>query len=349
MTVPNLARAVQKVADKVPVALRAIAAMEKQLVSAKTYDELRRIIRDATALKVLMNDVAEVKAAAEDAILLGNKRIAEELRKVPKAKGGGQRGKGGNRTQAKSSGKAATGVSKDKRSRLGKLADVSLTDLKATAKQLRAAGKDATVTAVVREITQGNKKQRRATRERELATKQLAMPDKLYGVIYADPPWRFASYSVETGMDRAADNHYPTMKVDGIATLKVPAAPDCVLFLWATVPMLPQALEVMCAWGFDYKSHFAWVKDKVGTGFWNKNRHELLLVGTRGSIPAPAPGEQFDSVIEAPRGTHSAKPFAVHEMIEVMFPNLPRVELFARERFAGWDAWGNEVLQQAAE
>jgi N6-adenosine-specific RNA methylase IME4 len=193
-----------------------------------------------------------------------------------------------------------------------------------------------------------DKKHRRAARERDLGAKQRTLPNQLYGVIYADPPWRFTSYSTETGMDRAADNHYPTMDVEGIAALAVPAAPDCVLFLWATVPMLPQALEVMRAWGFAYKSNFAWVKDKTGTGFWNKNKHELLLVGTRGSIPAPAPGEQFDSVIQAPRGAHSAKPFAVHEMIEVMFPTLPRIELFARERFAGWDEWGNE-LDQAAE
>jgi N6-adenosine-specific RNA methylase IME4 len=103
----------------------------------------------------------------------------------------------------------------------------------------------------------------------------------------------------------------------------------------------------MGAWGFSYKSNFVWVKDKPGTGFWNKNRHELLLIGTRGSVPAPAPGEQFDSVIEAPRAAHSTKPFAAHEMIETMFPSLPRIELFARERFAGWDVWGNEIGEAA--
>jgi N6-adenosine-specific RNA methylase IME4 len=129
--------------------------------------------------------------------------------------------------------------------------------------------------------------------------------------------------------------------------MKIPAARDCVLFMWATVPMLPQALNVMGAWQFVYVTNFVWIKDKPGTAYWNRNRHELLLVGTRGEIPAPAPGEQFDSVMEAPRGKHSVKPQIVREMIEKMFPNLPRLELFARGKPAeGWDAWGNEIVSQ---
>lgn len=194
-----------------------------------------------------------------------------------------------------------------------------------------------------RETGTADKRERRAARERELGQQQRALPDKRYGVIYADPPWRFTPYSEETGMDRAADNHYPTMDIAAIEALTPPAADDAVLFLWATAPMLPEALAVMKAWRFTYKSHFVWVKDKAGTGYWTANMHELLLVGTRGSIPAPAPGEQYESAIGARRGQHSAKPFAFREIIEEMFPTLPRIELFARERFAGWDAWGNEV------
>lgn len=233
------------------------------------------------------------------------------------------------------------------RSRYQKLAGAK-PKLKAIAKRLREQGKDATPTAVVRELTQGDKRQRRRSRETELAAKQRAMPDSPYGVIYADPPWRFKPFSEETGMDRAADNHYPTMDLAAITALKVPAAPDCILFLWATVPMLPEALTVMAAWSFVYKSNFAWGKDKPGTGFWNKNKHELLLIGTRGNIPAPAPGDQFESLIIAPRGEHSAKPFCFREMIEEMFPTLPRIELFAREKFAGWDVWGLEAPEAAA-
>jgi N6-adenosine-specific RNA methylase IME4 len=85
------------------------------------------------------------------------------------------------------------------------------------------------------------------------------------------------------------------------------------------------------------------VKDKIGTGYWFRNQHELLLVGTRGAVPAPAPGTQARSVIVAPRGKHSAKPVEVREMIERLYPTLPKIELFARERVPGWDAWGNEI------
>src|SRR5271155_5436675 len=88
--------------------------------------------------------------------------------------------------------------------------------------------------------------------------------------------WRFKPWSRETGMDRAADNHYPTSEPSDIAARDVAsiAADDCVLFLWATAPMLPQAIDVMRAWGFAYKSHFVWAKDRLGTGYWNRNKHE---------------------------------------------------------------------------
>jgi N6-adenosine-specific RNA methylase IME4 len=191
------------------------------------------------------------------------------------------------------------------------------------------------------------KKEKRATREREFAeiTKQVManFGTKLYGLIYADPPWRFEPYSRDTGMDRAADNHYETMRLDDIKAMAVPAATDCVLFLWATAPMLPEALSVMEAWGFTYKSHCIWVKDRVGTGYWFRNKHELLLVGTRGKVPAPAPGEQFASVIEAALAEHSRKPQAFADAIEEMFPNVPGIELFARGERLGWDAWGAEA------
>lgn len=212
--------------------------------------------------------------------------------------------------------------------------------------------------------TQGDKKQLRAAREIDLAARQAALPDKRYGVILADPEWRFEPYSRDSGMDRAADNHYPTSSLEAIKARPVAdiAADDCVLFLWATVPMLPQALEVMAAWGFDYKSHTIWRKaDRkpsrrdghgglvLGTGYWFRNAHELLLVGTRGAVPAPAMGMQHASMFDAPPLKHSAKPVEAYELIESYFPTLPKIELNAREARAGWDAWGFEAPDQASE
>jgi N6-adenosine-specific RNA methylase IME4 len=105
----------------------------------------------------------------------------------------------------------------------------------------------------------------------------------------------------------------------------------------------------MDAWGFDYRSHQIWNKDRIGTGYWFRNKHELLLVGVRGDIPAPAPGENDTSVIDARRGEHSAKPEVFLEMIERLYPNLPKIELNRRgPARAGWDAWGNEAITEAA-
>jgi N6-adenosine-specific RNA methylase IME4 len=190
------------------------------------------------------------------------------------------------------------------------------------------------------------KKENRAAKERELGEKQAALPTKKYGVIVADPEWRFEPYSRETGMDRAADNHYPTSASHVVASrdVKSIAADDCVLFLWATIPMLCDAIVVMDAgWGFTYKSHYVWGKDKIGTGYWGREKHEILLIGTRGNPPAPAMGTQCESLIIAPRGEHSAKPEIFLEIIEGYYPTLPKIELNRRgPARQGWDAWGNE-------
>jgi len=224
---------------------------------------------------------------------------------------------------------------------------------------------DKTVLKEAHAERQQEKKERRAIRERVLGGIQCALPQQKFGVILADPEWRFEPWSRETGMDRAADNHYPTSCTEVIASRDVPsiAADDCVLFLWATVPMLPHALTVMGAWGFDYCSHQIWRKlrqlagtstcvSAVGTGYWFRNCHEILLVGTRGKIPAPAPGTQENSLIEALVHTHSEKPEFFPEMIERLFPTLPKVELNCRGAARpGWSAWGNEAeaASEAAE
>lgn len=180
--------------------------------------------------------------------------------------------------------------------------------------------------------------------EKELAAATLALPDQRFNVIAADPGWRFAVRNRNTGLSRSADVHYATASTEDICAIPVPtiAAKACVLLLWATVPMLPDALAVMKAWGFVYKSSFAWVKDRIGLGFWNRNQHELLLLGTRGHIPAPPPGLRRSSVIEAPRHRHSQKPDAAYELIESYFPHLPKVELFSRTPRDGWAGWGLE-------
>lgn len=206
-------------------------------------------------------------------------------------------------------------------------------------------------------IKNAAKKAQRAEKEIKLAAKQKALPEKRYGVVYVDPAWRFEPRSRETGLDRAADNHYPTMTTEEICALDVGgiAASDCAMFMWATVPMLPDALKVMSSWGFAYKSHYIWDKTpwdgdgadnaiagRQGTGFWGRVNHELLLIGTRGNPTCPAPGENFPTVYREVAGAHSAKPEHYARMIEGYFPNLPKIELNARKPRDGWDVWGNE-------
>lgn len=209
---------------------------------------------------------------------------------------------------------------------------------------------DAAVVREARKEQQEKKRDRRTEREQELGTRITALPDKRYGVVVADPEWKDEVWSEETGMDRHASNHYPTNAADVIAARDVGSivAKDCILFLWTTNQHLRIAIAVMEAWGFDYKSNYCWGKDKIGTGRWNRSKHELLLIGTHGHVPCPAPGTQWESLIIAPKGRHSEKPECFLEMIESYFPNLPKIELNRRgPARPGWDAWGNEAEEAA--
>ena len=162
-----------------------------------------------------------------------------------------------------------------------------------------------------------------------------------YPVIFADPPWRYDYAETDT---RAIENQYPTMPIEDICALPLAsiATDDCVLFLWATSPKLIEALDVVKAWGFTYKTCMVWAKDKIGMGYYARQQHELLLIATRGAPPTPAPADRPSSVITATRGEHSAKPDEFYAVIERMYPALPKIELFCRSPRDGWSAWGNQ-------
>lgn len=155
------------------------------------------------------------------------------------------------------------------------------------------------------------------------------LPDQKYGAIYVN--------------------------LDGIAEIKsldLPsiAADDAIIFLWSSANIVPQALEVMKAWGFAYKSEVIWAKNKAGAGCWFRSAHETLLVGMRGNIPAPAPGTRFESVIHAPVGAYSVKPDIFRAIIEKYYPTLPKIELNARgDARDGRAAWGLEEPITAAD
>ena len=165
------------------------------------------------------------------------------------------------------------------------------------------------------------------------------LPRGIYDVLLADPPWQYDFAETD---NRQIENHYPTMTADAIGALDVPAAENSVLFMWATAPKLREAFRVLDAWRFEYVTNAVWVKSQMGMGYWFRGRHELLLVGRRGSFSPPPPDARAPSVFEASRGRHSEKPESVHVAIERMFPNASRLELFAREKRDGWETWGND-------
>lgn len=171
-----------------------------------------------------------------------------------------------------------------------------------------------------------------------------------YGVILADPPWRFELYS-EKGEEKSPQKHYGTMKLADLAAL--PVAPlanreGCALIMWTTAPVLAWSLKLLDAWGFSYSSAGAWAKQAkggggkwtFGTGYRYRSAAEFWLLGTIGQPRQTSRSER--NLIVAPVREHSRKPDAMHEMIERQFAG-PYLELFARERRPGWTVWGNEI------
>lgn len=175
------------------------------------------------------------------------------------------------------------------------------------------------------------------------------LPDGQYGIIYADPPWKYSDKLIE-GYG-AADHHYPQMSIKELCeyqdsngkSVKDLAGDNAVLFIWVTSPMLEESFKVINAWGFEYKTSFVWDKVRHNYGHYNSVRHELLLICTKGSY-TPEHGELFDSVQSIERSDrHSEKPEEFRTIIDILYPSGKRTELFARKQVDGWESWGNEA------
>ncbi|MCL2410704.1 MAG: MT-A70 family methyltransferase [Treponema sp.] len=168
-----------------------------------------------------------------------------------------------------------------------------------------------------------------------------------YQIIYADPPWAYLWGAGKNGGNFAPEKHYKTMSTEEICAINVKCLRDknCALFLWTTMPTLPDGIKVMESWGFKYKTcAFAWVKTKkdgmplAGMGSYTKSNIEVCLLGMRGHIKAV--DKTVPQIVMHQRLGHSTKPPVVRERIEQLFGNLSRIELFARQKVDGWDAIG---------
>ena len=177
------------------------------------------------------------------------------------------------------------------------------------------------------------------------------LPEGIFQVFYMDPPWKYNN----SGLGGSAENHYRTRSVDEMLdrlkelNFASHTAPNCVLFLWATNPLLPEALRLIGEVGFQYKTNLTWVKDKPTygkLGFYVYGRHELLLLATQGSMLPK--GDKPASVICADARGHSRKPEVVYEIIDQMYPNTRKCELFGRKHRPGWEVWGDQISKEAS-
>jgi N6-adenosine-specific RNA methylase IME4 len=168
---------------------------------------------------------------------------------------------------------------------------------------------------------------------------------KKYNVIYADPPWTYQNKKTGGSMKSGALAKYPTMSIDELKVMDIPAAKDCVLFMWATVPLMPEAIDLVTAWGFKYKTMITWRKImSLGMGFWFRGQCEHLIVAVKGNVKAFRC--QHPNFIQHKALKHSEKPEVFRQLIEQVTPTMTdRLELFARKETEGWDVFGNEVAE----
>jgi N6-adenosine-specific RNA methylase IME4 len=164
-----------------------------------------------------------------------------------------------------------------------------------------------------------------------------------FPIVYADPPYRYEHPTFGSGRD--IEEHYPTLTLEEICALPVAqiAMENALLFLWVPPPILEQAFDIIRAWGFNYRTGIVWNKQSIGMGNYVRQQHEHLLIARRGEFPTPEPARRPCSIIEAPRREHSQKPDEAYALIEAMYPELPKIELFARNARKGWAVWGNEA------
>jgi len=195
------------------------------------------------------------------------------------------------------------------------------------------------ILAAAKEIRARKNEERQIERTERLRVVTLDESARgLYPVIYADPPWQYSN----SGFAQSAENQYPTMATPDICLLpvKTKITTNAVLLLWATNPLLEDAMRVIAAWGFEYKTNFVWTKEQHMGGFYCLGQHELLLVAVRGSA-LPKSRTLVGSHLKYPRGKHSAKPHELYELIERMYDG-PYLEMFARNTREGWASFGNE-------
>ena len=325
----------------------------RQIDAAKTVPEIKDARDKLDAIQAYMRQSG--KYGIEEIIEIAELKLLAEWR------GGGLLGDTINKGRPKKVSHKAIlsdiGIGKDTSSRWQQIAAIPRDELEALLAEARDIGSPVTMALALLKARQFYAKKNREQKHRDIQAATAVNPniEGLYPLIYADPPWTFDTYS-EKGKEISPEKHYPTLTYEEIKSFMVGdrwigdvTHKDAALFLWCTSSNLESALGVLNAWGFTYKTNAVWDKERTGTGYLFLNQHEHILMGTRGSMPAPV--KIFPSVFRSPRGKHSVKPTAVREAIEQMYPHFDkttRLELFCRSPADGWTATGYEAHHKDA-
>lgn len=314
------------------------------LIEASSYDEVKDIRDTAIAMQAYAEQAKDttLEINAARIKLRAERRAGEMLAGMEKAKGaeGNPGGRGAsivrcNDVTAQPPTLSEIGITKRQSSDWQGLAKMDEASFEA---ELEKNDTPRTSTVLHRKISKHERKQKHS----EMPKVQI--PEGEYDVIYADPPWRYNDKCEDGAIQSGgAEKHYPTMSIQELCDMEVPAADNAVLFLWVTSPLLEECFAVIKAWRFKYKASFVWDKVKHNMGHYNSVRHEFLLICTKGS-KTPEHVKLFDSVQSIERTKHSTKPEEFRDIIETLYPSGKKLELFARKTTDGWTTYGNETV-----
>lgn len=322
--------------------LAQLSRLRQELAKATTFDEVKTIVDKAEALRVLAKRIG--------ASLETQNQIAEDRLRAERLGGemlrDGERQRQGRPKKTLQPARflpklSEIGIEQTQAHRWQQLAGIPKKDFDRLIRETLETDNEELTRAL---LLGWAKEQAKQTRRKERIKKITELSTLgQYPVIYADPPWEYDFMSVDAWK---VENHYPTMATEDICALPVfdVATEDAILFLWATAPKLVDAIQVIRAWDFTYKTCAIWDKKWTGMGNYFRIQHELLLIATRGEIPPPITKNRPASIVRHKRSTtHSEKPDVFYDIIEAMYPELPKLELFARTPREGWINWGNEI------
>ena len=333
-------------------ALTTLSSAEQMLDAARNLDDIKKIVDIAEAARVYARAAKIGESAAqhaEEIKLKAQRKAGEFLAQVEKGKGGRPRENSNQAGLSLSPFRQLVedaGLDNHEVVRFQRVAAVPELQFRAYLEEKKTAGGEITQAELLRTAEQKIRRARRM--ENIMALSSPDLPDRKYPVLLVDPPWR---YEYAESDSRAIENQYPTMSLEGLCALDIPkiSLDDALMFMWATTPKLVEAIQLLKAWGFTYRTHMVWVKDKIGMGYYIRSQHEDLLIAKRGELPVPEAFARPSSVIEAPRLAHSAKPLVIYDLLDQMYPGLQKIELFARGAAArkDWSVWGDQATQTA--